>query len=82
MARTVKTKTCKNCHACHLLYTMFWLEFSVILKHYCTQHKRLTKLTDYCDDWQKKRVEYDLSKERFDAAEENIKYVLDHIPED
>lgn len=77
-----KTKTCKNCHACRLLFTIYWFDISVILKHYCIRHKRLTELSDVCEDWQKKRVEYDLSKERFDAAEENIKYILEHIPED
>ncbi len=80
--RTVKTKACKNCHACHVFYTRYWFQYGLILKHYCNRHNRLTKLTDCCKDWQRKKHEYDLSKERFDAAEENIKYILEHIPEE
>lgn len=43
--------------------------------NYCTVKNEITELDGNCENWTKKEISFDLSKERFDTAENDIKII-------
>ena len=70
-------KNCKTCNECKRVYTKTGLRFWKGKEYYCTANKRLVQTTDVCQMWQTKKAEYDLSEKRFDAAIDDINYMLE-----
>lgn len=40
--------------------------------YYCTSYKKLIKIYDCCENWRRKKREYDLSKERFNKVQKDV----------
>ena len=71
-----KTRICKFCNECKMIYRMLYRPYK-LNEYYCVKRDKLTELYNNCELWQKKeRRGYDLSAERFEKAEEDIKAIL------
>ena len=44
-------------------------------KYYCTERETMTDNGNGCERWERKGVEIDLSKARFDKVEEDLKCI-------
>ena len=70
-------KNCSACNACKRLYRGYWYSYCWNKLFYCTLHKHITQPQSGCVHWQRRRHEYDLSPQRFDEVEQDIKFLLD-----
>lgn len=48
---------------------------------YCTERRALTEGGIFCDKWQKRKTEIDLSSERFEKAEQDVAAISEKIEE-
>lgn len=65
----MKQKLCKTCAFCKPLFRNYRdFLFERENKHYCLSCEKLVKYSDFCEKWQKKKAEYDLSPQRFQEA--------------
>ncbi len=73
-----KSKTCKSCAFRAQIYRKYGYYISPFKRYFCTETDKYTELTDTCDRWQKKsNADPDLSPERLDKAEEDMKAIID-----
>lgn len=73
-------KTCKSCDACKKLYEKFYYSYFKNRKYYCELFEKLTEGGGVCESYKPKReMETDLSSERFDRAEEDVKYITENL---
>lgn len=74
----LKTKTCKDCNHCTRVYTRIWYSFRRLKDCYCMCNAFVvSKDRAACGDWTKKEPEpYDLSNQRFDEVEQDIKAIM------
>lgn len=64
---------CAKCANCKQLYFKYLCKFNFCGKYYCTAlDKIIDKNKTDCLIWEKRKVYYDLSCERFDDAEKDI----------
>lgn len=75
----MKTNNCKNCLHRYAVYRKsscgFWKnDFS-----YCDVKQTLITSAHYCERWQKKTKEYDVSDKRLEQAEKDIKYLIENL---
>ena len=70
------TKLCKNCNACLKIYRKYHYLFYRYHLNYCIIHDTLTDLENTCDAWQKKAVRFDLSAERFNEIQNDIRTMM------
>ena len=75
-----KTKSCKTCNECKRVYRKTGLRYWRGKRYYCAAKKILLKNFDGCEKWKKTKIEYDLSKERFDSIEKDIKEIIHKLP--
>ena len=66
-------KTCKECDAGKELYRRIGYRFCKLKIFYCARHKKLTEPTGRCEFWKRRTLKYDLSAQRFDEAEANVR---------
>lgn len=73
-----KTKTCKDCDHCSRVYMKIRYSFRRKKDCYCTRNGFIVSNNRAaCDDWTKKLPKpYDLSKQRFDEVEQDIKALM------
>lgn len=76
---STKIKTCRNCNRRKSLYEKYCCTYALCRYYYCALHDKTVNLDGSCEDWTKARDEYDLSKKRFDEAEEDVKIILEHL---
>lgn len=74
------TKSCKSCGNCKRLYRNFYYLFSPDNYFLCIVSGKFTDKENSCVRW-RKRDDCDLSKNRFDEAEEDIKKILNLLGE-
>ena len=73
----MENKTCKRCSACKRLYARSLLRFWRHGELYCEAKDEITKADDTCAQWQRDgNKKYDLSEQRFEKSEEDIKYMI------
>ena len=78
-----QSKTCKSCKACKYIYRRLWYTYSRFEQLYCTDREEPTEADNSCDRWQKKAPrKYDLSPQRFDEAERDIKILVALSPDE
>ena len=71
------SKLCKNCNACKILYIRPHYFYIKHKARYCAVNNSRTDLHNTCDSWTaKKKEKPELSKSRFEKAEEDIKYLI------
>lgn len=68
------SKNCKTCNFCNPLYQRIEYKYWLSRRYICTLSGELTVLSNTCDNWRKKEKAYcDLSPERFEKFEQDIK---------
>ncbi len=72
-------KTCKTCNACKQIYRRWCVRFWSDKRYYCAVRREMTKRENSCEDWREKQIAYDLSAQRFDEAERNIKVLMEYF---
>ncbi len=75
------TKICKTCNYGQTVYRKYILYGRERLR-YCTLCGRMTENDENCDGWTKRVRGYDLSLQRFDNAEGDIKYLMQYFGEE
>ncbi len=70
-----KTKKCKTCNNCKRVYDKGLYRYFRWNWHYCTKREEVTELKNGCEEWEKRKTEYDLSPQRFDEVENDIKII-------
>ena len=68
-----KTKICKFCNACKALYTVGRYRYWKTKLYYCTIADKIVNVKSSCANWHRKHVEYDLSAQRFDEVENDVR---------
>ncbi len=72
-------KTCSTCNACKQIYRRLCLGFFSNKWYYCAVRCEMTKRENSCENWRKKQAVYDLSAQRFDEAERDIKALMEYF---
>lgn len=74
----MKPKKCKDCANFKTVYRILNLWIARSGGYYCTVlNTMINKTDDGCPNFKYRQAKkYDLSKERFDKAEEDVKYIL------
>lgn len=75
------TKKCKSCGECKRLYQKFGYRYWKAKSYYCALREEVTETGNGCERWRTKKCEYDLSKQRFDEVEEDIKLLAEYLEE-
>ena len=76
--KTAKMKICKTCKFCKRLYRNYCgFFFEPEKKFYCIFRKKIVKSEYFCEKWQKKLTEIDLSAERFDEAFADLRRMIE-----
>ena len=65
---------CKSCANRKRLYRKSMSGYYADKKYYCTERETMTDNGNGCERWERKGVEIDLSKARFDKAVEDLGY--------
>lgn len=76
----MKTRTCKSCRFFKIVYEQCGYRFiySVMYPHYyCTECEQLTDRENVCGKWQRKKAEYDVSPQRLEEVEQDIKALIE-----
>ncbi len=73
------TKICKSCNCCKRLYRILGCGFTEFRLLYCTEREEIISEDFCCGKWSRKRREYDLSPQRFDEVENDIKIVYEYL---
>ncbi len=71
--------TCRSCRFYKRIYEQFNLHYVKCNKHYCTNREELISTKNGCDNWSKRKKEFDLSSERLLKVEEDIKMLIDYF---
>lgn len=74
----MKTNNCKNCRHCYAVYRKRY-SMRKTEWHYCNVMRTLTDYSQSCEHRQKKKREYDVSDARLEQAENDLKYLIEHI---
>lgn len=77
----MKTKHCKTCEHCKQVYEKCLYVFWRTDRRYCELCCTLVEREGGCDGWQKKAKTYDLSAQRLDKAEQDIRFLIKHSDE-
>lgn len=70
---------CRNCNACKQLYEKGFYLYWSHNRFYCTTLNKLIDVNNVCENWQKKKQNYDLSSERFDNVIKDVEWLIDRI---
>lgn len=67
------TKICKFCGNCKTVYRRGRYKYFKERTYYCTLREEIINRENSCGKWCKRKVEYDLSPQRFDEVQKDIK---------
>lgn len=77
--KPTKTRICEFCDACKRLYTIgryrYWRE----RYYYCMVNDTITNKKGSCEMWKRKKTEYDLSEQRFDEVEKDVRLLIQYF---
>ena len=73
------TKICKYCGNCKTLYDCGRYRLFRLKKYYCALREEIIDRENSCGEWCKRKVEYELSPQRFDEAEADLKKIFELI---
>ena len=76
----MKARSCKNCWFCKTVYRRngYRLQYSAIYPHYyCIEKDTVIDRKNVCGKWQRKKEEYDISPQRFEEVEQDIKFLIE-----
>ena len=71
-----KNRRCKTCNFCKRLCRQIGANYSLEKMYYCTAREEITLTESVCSRWERAKAEYDLSPERFAAADRDIKTII------
>lgn len=71
-----KNRRCKTCNFCKRLCRQIGANYSLEKMYYCTAREEITLTESVCSRWERAKAEYDLSPERFAAADRDIKAII------
>ncbi len=74
-------KTCETCGAYRRIYRKYGTRFFADRFHYCIAREEKTKQNNTCECRKPKTRRFDLSPERFDRAEENVRRISELLDE-
>lgn len=77
--KSAKNKICGNCSMFRRLYWQGFSGYFLTGLFYCGLCKELVPKAGYCENWKKRKTEYDLSARRFDQAEEDACILLQYF---
>lgn len=66
-------RVCRTCGCGKKLYIKFGHYLIPTKSYYCTEREEIICLDDFCENWQKKTNEKDLSVTRFDYVIEDVR---------
>ena len=72
----MKARTCKNCRFFKVVYDKCRYRFIYSLMYplyYCSAKDDMIDCKTVCEKWQTKKVEYDISPQRLEGVEQDIK---------
>lgn len=72
-------KKCKTCDKCKIIHVKVGVKLRSGKLHYCEANKKLVDVDDKCRKWTKRELEYDLSSQRFDKAQDDMNAILAHL---
>jgi len=75
----MKKNNCKHCNFCKRVYILYVCMPSAQNYLYCTLHKKITDSADVCENRQDVETEYDLSANRLDEAEKDIRLIAEYL---
>ncbi len=67
---------CRDCFACKRLYDYALYQYSARKEYYCIEKEEMVNLEDSCEKWKKRKLEYDLSLQRIDEVENDVKRMM------
>lgn len=73
------TRTCRTCGARRQMYNRFAWSCAPTKLYYCAVRDDLTDMESSCGEWSKRGIEYDLTPQRFDKAEQDIRYIMEQL---
>ena len=73
------TRTCRTCNARRPLYKRYTCGYDRAKLYYCVVRDDLTDMESSCGEWRKRGIEYDLTPQRFDKAEKDIRYIMEQL---
>lgn len=77
-----KTKNCYNCDFCKIFYEKPFLRLWRRFDYYCVACDKVTDKNDFCEKWEmRKKRELDLSAQRFDQVENDVKFLYAALQE-
>lgn len=71
-----KNRRCKTCNFCKRLCRQIGANYSLEKMYYGTAREEITLTESVCSRWERAKAEYDLSPERFAAADRDIKTII------
>lgn len=71
---------CRDCHYCKITYRDRIVPFQCTF-YYCLIHEKMVKLSNGCEQFKTKKVEYDLSDERFEEIKSQLEFLLEYYKE-
>lgn len=71
-----KNRRCKTCNFCKRLCRQIGANYSLEKMYYCTAREEITLTESVCSRWERVKIKYELSPERFAAADRDIKAII------
>ncbi len=75
------TKICDKCRHGNRLYRLFYTSYHKDKKILCGLSDNFCDINGFCENWERKGKDYDLSPRRFDKAEQDIKVIFKLLEE-
>lgn len=69
-------KKCKTCDKCKVIHVKVGAKLRSGKLHYCEANKKLVDIDDKGRKWTKRELEYDLSSQRLDSAQDDMNAIL------
>lgn len=69
-------KICKTCNHCKPLYMRHAWSYNKTRLYYCARRDELLTRFIFCEKWQGKICEYNLSSERLEGVQQDIKTIM------
>ena len=76
MTEIIKCRSCEHCRKLYRLYRYMLFHNNL---YYCNLLNNYTLPGDTCENVQKNKHLCDFSEQRFDAIENDIKYLINHL---
>lgn len=70
-------KTCKTCEFCYRLYMRYAWKYDTTKSYYCEERDEIITQFSICKKWRGKILNYDVSAERLNSIQEDIKRIIE-----